>query len=408
MAASLYWKHFGLNSAPFPVTPTDDAFYSGGTRKATVDATLHVLRDESGIVKVVGEAGTGKTTLCRQLTRELGDRYTVVYTCDPSLGGDQTWFALADALRLAVDRADARDAAARVRARIAELHGAGAPVLLLVDEAHALPGETREQFRLLAQHGADGERMRIVLLGPDELDHDLALPAMDALRTRIAHSIRLKRLKLADIDEYLHFRMKSAGWSGAPVFNANAVRAIARLSAGIPRRINVIADKALLSAAMDRRHQVGARDVAAAADEIKLSRRRTGAPQWSLAGAAFAGGIAVAVAIGALAWQMLRPDASVPHAAASSSLEAPGLARSSDAAPAAPATAPQSAVATVTPSSSTPTAVPAASPPVVAAPSGNGVAPRDPADLGVVPLSLGDLPAPRFVQDIGPAPTGSN
>jgi MSHA biogenesis protein MshM len=309
MAASLYWKHFGLNSAPFPVTPTDDAFYTGGTRKATVDAALHVLREERGIVKVVGEAGTGKTTLCRQLTRELADRYTVVYTCDPSLGGDQTWFALADALRLAVDRADPRDAAARVRARIAELDRAGSPVLLLVDEAHALPGETREQFRLLAQHGPHGECMRIVLLGPDELDHDLALPAMDALRTRIAHSIRLKRLKLSDIDEYLQFRMRSAGWSGAPVFNANAVRAIARLSAGIPRRINVIADKALLSAAMDRRHQVGARDVAAAADEIKLSRRRPGAPQWSLAGAAFAGGIVVAVAIGALAWQMLRPDA---------------------------------------------------------------------------------------------------
>jgi hypothetical protein len=113
-----------------------------------------------------------------------------------------------------------------VRARVVDLHRAGSPVLLLVDEAHALPGETREQFRLLAQHDAGGERMRIVLLRPDELDHDLALPA------------------------------------------------IARLSAGIPRRIDVVADTALLSAAMERRHAVGARDVAAAADEIKRSRRR--------------------------------------------------------------------------------------------------------------------------------------
>ena len=103
MAAFLYWKHFGLNSAPFPVTPSDDAFYSGGTRKATVDATLHVLRNERGIVKVVGEPGTGKTTLCRQITRELRDRHTVVYTCDPSLGGDQTWYALADALQGLLD-----------------------------------------------------------------------------------------------------------------------------------------------------------------------------------------------------------------------------------------------------------------------------------------------------------------
>ena len=255
-----------------------------------------------------------------------------------------------------MDRAGPRDAAARVRARIAELHRAGSPVLLPVDEARALPGETREQFRLLAQPGADGERM-----------------------------------------------------------------------------LNVIADKALLSAAMDRRHQVGARDVAAAADEIKLSRPRTGAPRWRLAGAAFAGGIAVAVAIGALAWQLLRPDASVPHAAASPPLRAPGPARSSDAAPAAPATAPQSAAATVTslsmtpsttPSTATATPQPAASQPaasqpaasqpaasqsVVAAPTGNAGAPRAPADLGAAPFTLGGgLPAPRFVQDIRPAPTGSN
>ncbi len=101
-----------------PVTPTDDAFCSGGTREASVDATLHVLRGESGIVKVVGGAGTGKTTRCRLLTRALGDRCTGVCTCDPWLGGDRTWFALAEALRIAVDRVDARDAAACVCARM--------------------------------------------------------------------------------------------------------------------------------------------------------------------------------------------------------------------------------------------------------------------------------------------------
>jgi type II secretory pathway predicted ATPase ExeA len=393
-----------------------------------------VLRDENGIVKVVGEAGAGKTTLSRQLTRELRDRCTVVYTCDPSLGGEQTWFALADALRLPVDRPDARDAAARVRARIAELHDASAPVRLLVDEARALPGESRVQFRLLAQHGADGERVRIVLLGPDELDHDLAPPAMEALHTRITHSIRLKRLKLADIDEYLHVRVKSVGWSGAPVFDANAVRAIARLSAGIPRRINVIADKALFRGdgpappgRRARRRRRGRRDQALAPSRrrtVAPSRRRTvapshrrtvapghrgtGAPQRSLARAAFAGGIVVAVAIGALACTLLRTDASVPNAAAPSALRATG--RSSDAAPApaaspAPGTAPEAGIA---PSTTTLTAAPAASQPPVAAPSGNASAPRNAADLGAAPLTLGDVPAPRFVQDIGPAPTGSN
>ena len=350
MAASLYWKHFGLNSAPFPVTPSDDAFYSGGTRKATVDATLHVLRNERGIVKVVGEPGTGKTTLCRQITRELRDHHTVVYTCDPSLGGDQTWYALADALRLEVDRTDPAGAAARVRARVSQLHDAGTPVLLLVDEAHALAGETLEQMRLLAQRDTDGEVMRLVLLGPDELDHNLALPTMDALRTRIAHSVRLKRLKLSDIGEYLEFRMRAAGWRRDPVFNANAVRAIARLSAGLPRRINMIADKALLSAAMDRRHEVGARDVASAADEIKLERRKGATSVWRVAAFAFAGGAVAAGVAAAIALQLQRTD---PAGAAPAASTAPAAPSAVVGAPSAAPSVPPSAAptdATSTPS----------------------------------------------------------
>jgi hypothetical protein len=107
---------------------------------------------------------------------------------------------------------------------------------------------------------------------------------MEALRSRIAHSVRLGRLKLADIDAYPHFRMAGAGWTGPKVFSTNAVRSIAKLSGGIARRIDLLADKALLSAAHGRRRDVGGRDVAVAAEEIR-GARRGGAAARAAAGA---------------------------------------------------------------------------------------------------------------------------
>ena len=301
MAASLYLRHFSLASAPFPVTPDTDAYYTGGSRRATVDAVVHVLRNERGIVKVVGKSGTGKTTLCRHIARTMGKEFTVLYSCDPSLADEQIWFALADALRLEVSRDRPDEAAALVRKRLGKLYDAGRPALLLLDEAHAMPPETLEQVRLLSQREAGDETFRIVLLGPKELDHSLALPEMDALRTRIAHSVRLKRLTLEEIGEYLNFKMRACGWHGEPVFSPNSVKAIAKLTRGVPRRINVVADKALLAASLERRETVSAGDIASAAKEVRLARRPDATPRWMIGAGGFAAGAVLTALVTAIA-----------------------------------------------------------------------------------------------------------
>lgn len=266
----------------------------------------------------------------------------------------------------------------RVRRRLGQLHDAGRPVVLLLDEAHAMPPETLEQIRLLSQRDVGPETFRIVLLGPEELDHNLALPGMDALRSRIAHSVRLKRLTLSDVSEYLNFKMRACGWTGDPVFAGTGVHAIAKLSGGVPRRVNVLADKALLAAAMARRHTVSARDVAAAAAEVRLSRSGNGPSRWVIGAGAFAAGVLATTLVAAVVikagWLPLSAGPQVTAIPASK------------AAPARPTALPQTGGGVLQPLRPASSALPA----------------HDPGDLSITTAPAAELAAPRWRQDAPP------
>jgi MSHA biogenesis protein MshM len=356
----VYLKHFGLKGKPFLVSPETESFFLGGSRKAIFESISYVVQNEEGIFKVTGEVGSGKTTVCRYLLKTLSPKkYKIIYIADPSLTREQMMFALSDGLGIEASRNSPETLVLNLQKRLAHLHKTDRRVLLLIDEAHAMPEETLDQIRLISQIEASGSKlMRVALFGPEELDHNLALPELRAVRDRITQSFRLKRLTVDDIAAYLKFKLESVGYDGPLVFSQNATRIIARLTNGIPRRINIVADKALLSAALDNRFEVQSPDIAVAAKEIKLERTRTKTDNWMVGIGSFFAGAAVAVAALSFAlnqgWVQLKQKSS---AAVSANGNQPSGTNSSSAV----LVPPLSPIPSSTPSSSTTSPPPSAS-----------------------------------------------
>jgi MSHA biogenesis protein MshM len=177
-----------------------------------------------------------------------------------------------------------------------------------------MPEDTLEQVRLLSNLESNRHKLlQIVLFGQPELDQTLAKSALRQLRDRITHSFRTRPLALAEVAKYLSFRMRAAGYRGPEVFTPRAVRRIARASDGLTRRINILADKALLAAYTENTHAITDRQVrAAVADSEFAASRRSWRPLAYLAAAAAAG-----IAIGAsLQWRPSPPPVQAPVAQA--------------------------------------------------------------------------------------------
>ncbi|KQQ40535.1 type II secretion protein ATPase [Duganella sp. Leaf126] len=256
----MYQQHFGLRETPFGITPNPAFFYSGNTRGEILDALLYAVCHGEGIVKVTGEVGVGKTMLCRMLEQRLPAHVEVIYLVNPNLDAVEVQYAIAAELGLATRGYRVDEVQRAVHAHLIARHGQGRNVVLLVEEAQAMPLTTLEAIRLLTNlETARSKLLQIVLFGQPELDRHLDLPSMRQLKERITHSFEVPAMAPALVADFLAFRLAAAGHDGAPVFTSDAVRLIADASEGIVRRINVLADKALLAAFADDAATVEAR-----------------------------------------------------------------------------------------------------------------------------------------------------
>ena len=207
----MYLEHFGLTEAPFRITPHTDFFFEGANRGATLEALLYAITHDEGIVKVSGEVGSGKTMLCRVLMERLPQNVVTIHLANPSLSREEILFALADELQvnLATNRVSAVLRA--LQEHLIDLYAQGRQVVVLIDEAHAMPAETLEEIRLLSNLESNRHKLlQIVLFGQPELNDILNRNEMRQLKERITHNFTLEPLVRADIAQYISFRMRAA------------------------------------------------------------------------------------------------------------------------------------------------------------------------------------------------------
>ncbi len=297
----MYREHFGLVEPPFRITPNTGCFFEGGKRGPTLDALEFAVLHDEGITKVSGEVGSGKTMLCRMLLKRLPKTVDTIYLANPTLGPEDLLRLVAEELSIEAPSDNPGVRLIEIQKDLVARFAAGRRVVALVDEAHAMPPASLEQVRLLSNLETDEHKLlQIVLFGQPELDEILQRQAMRQLRDRITQHFRLTPLAPTEVADYLGFRLRTAGYRGPELFARSAASLLARASAGLSRRINVLADKALLSAYSRGAHQVKRTHVEEAIRdaEYPLPPRR-----WPIAALA---GVAGAVLIG---WLLTRSAA---------------------------------------------------------------------------------------------------
>ena len=241
-------------------------FFPGGTNGPGVvlNALVYAVTSGEGIVKVVGEVGSGKTMLCRMLEERLPDSVEIVYLANPSLSARDIIYAIAFELDLDVDASTERLLVMhKLQDYLVKKHSEGGSVVVFIEEAQGMPIETLEEIRLLSNLETHRHKlMQIILFGQPELDKNLQGKSIRQLRERITHSFYLEPMTLEQISDYLHYRMQAAGCPWPKVFTAKAEKLLSKASEGLTRRANILADKSLMAAyassSIQPGHQYGA------------------------------------------------------------------------------------------------------------------------------------------------------
>ena len=310
----MYLEHFGLSEQPFRITPVTVFFFSGANRGEILDALVYSISEVEGIIKVSGEVGSGKTMLCRMLLEKLPEHVEAIYLANPSLSREEMLYAIADGLGLNINGERVGIIMQNIQNKLEERARDGKRVVVLVDEAHAMPPETLEELRLIynLQMG-NAKLIQIVLFGQPELNAKLDQPNMRQLKDRIAHHFHMQPLSRNILESYLMFRMRAAGYHGPNIFSQGALKLIASASEGLMRRVNILADKSLLAAFVDDTYYIKPEHVQAALrdSELNPSASRFGNKKLLLGGA-----VAAVLLLGLAAWWLFARPTAPPTAPA--------------------------------------------------------------------------------------------
>lgn len=296
----MYESYYGLSGKPFQLSPDPEFFFGSRGHRRAMAYLEYGLHQAEGFIVVTGEVGAGKTTLVQQLLRRLPVNNVVpVQIVTTQLEAEDLVRIVASSFGLATEAQDKSTLLIGLEQYLRKLQAEGKRALLIVDEAQNLGARAIEELRMLSNFQV-GTRaiLQSFLLGQPELRDLMQRAEMRQLKQRIIAAYHLGPLDRAETQQYIEHRLAHVGWRDDPTFDAPAFDRIFALTHGIPRRINTLADRLLLSGFLGERHQLGERDVVEVAEELRLELGprggylRTERPGAAAAGTAVAGAAA--------------------------------------------------------------------------------------------------------------------
>ncbi|MBI5381494.1 MAG: AAA family ATPase [Opitutae bacterium] len=246
----MYQSFYGFSEMPFNITPDPKFLYLSPTHLEALQHLKFGVQERKGFIVLVGEVGCGKTTLCRRFLNEIDSaRFDTALILNPRVTETQMLKAILAELGETKLARSQVDLVAQMNRVLLERIERGRDIVLIIDEAQNLKVPVLEQIRLLSNLETDKQKLlQIVLMGQPELKEVLARDELRQLRQRILVHYELRPLTLTDTEHYIQHRLSLAGSQGRPTFSRWATRSIHGGSGGIPRLINSLCDKSLLSA----------------------------------------------------------------------------------------------------------------------------------------------------------------
>ena len=314
----MYAQYFGLRHEPFSIAPDPHYLFMSERHREALAHLLYGLGGGGGFVLLTGEIGTGKTTVCRCFLEQVPETCNIAYIFNPKLTVEELLRTVCDEFH--VSGLPAPGAPATVKDFIDPLnefllksHAAGRNSVLVIDEAQNLSAQVLEQLRLLTNlETSERKLLQIILIGQPELRDMLARPELEQLAQRVTARFHLEALSLAETGQYMAHRLAVAGLGTAMPFDAAAMRRIHRITAGVPRRINLLCDRAMLGAYASGQARIGPAVIDKAAAEVFDRQPRKPWLWWLLA-------LALPVLLGGALLFMREPDSNMPSRLAASS-----------------------------------------------------------------------------------------
>lgn len=313
----MYTQFFNLKQSPFSIAPDPRYLFMSERHREALAHLLYGIGSGGGFVLLTGEIGAGKTTVCRCFMEQIPADCKLGYIFNPKLSVEELLLSICDEFGIALAPAGAGPVSVKtyvdaINAYLLASHAQGRNNVLIIDEAQNLSAEVLEQLRLLTNlETSERKLLQIILIGQPELREMLARPELEQLAQRVIARYHLGSLSEAETGTYIEHRLAVAGASAMAPFPRQLMGLVHSLTKGVPRRINLLCDRALLGAYVENQPQVSRTILKRAAAEVfagqeAAPRGRSGmAARWPLVAAGVAGG----VVLSALAWQLAARDA---------------------------------------------------------------------------------------------------